>query len=359
MEKIIDVSAVFSIDAEVSQVRPLGNGLINDTYLVVTTSGKGYVLQRINHLIFKDVPLLQDNIAKITAHIRAKLQASGETEIDRKVLDFIPVKDGGKTFFFDGESYWRMSVLIADSVTVETVSEESAYCAGKAFGHFQSMLVDLKEDIGETIPDFHNMELRARQLADAVNADASGRCSDPEIKDLLAEIDQNVEEMCKAERLHREGLLPKRICHCDTKVSNMLFDKQGSVLCVIDLDTVMPSFIFSDVGDFLRTAANKVAEDCPEIDKVAFDMQIFKAFIKGYLESSSVFLTTVEKENLPYAAALFPFMQAVRFLTDYINGDTYYKIAYPEHNLVRTRNQMALFRSVLSQMDQMKAIVSE
>jgi Ser/Thr protein kinase RdoA (MazF antagonist) len=168
-----------------------------------------------------------------------------------------------------------------------------------------------------------------------------------------------MEEMCKAERLHREGILPKRICHCDTKVSNMLFDKDGSVLCVIDLDTLMPSFIFSDVGDFLRTAANYVAEDCPEIDKVGFNMEIFRSFISGYLESAGSFLTEVERENLPYAAALFPFMQAVRFLTDYINGDTYYKIAYPEHNLVRTRNQMALFRSVLSHMDQMQAIVSE
>jgi hypothetical protein len=121
----------------------------------------------------------------------------------------------------------------------------------------------------------------------------------------------------------------------------------------------MPSFIFSDVGDFLRTAANYVAEDCPEIDKVGFNMEIFRSFIKGYLESAASFLTEVERENIPYAAALFPFMQAVRFLTDYINGDTYYKIAYPEHNLVRTRNQMALFRSVLSHMDQMQAIVSE
>ena len=159
--------------------------------------------------------------------------------------------------------------------------------------------------------------------------------------------------MCKAERMHREGVLPKRICHCDTKVNNMMFDKDGSVLCVIDLDTVMPSFIFSDFGDFLRTAANKVAEDCPEIEKVEFDMEIFKAFAKGYIESAAKFLTPVEKENLPYAAALFPFMQAVRFFADYINGDTYYKIQYPEHNLVRTRNQMALFRSVMSHQAEM------
>lgn len=356
MEKI---ARYFDIEGSVTDVRPLGNGLINDTYLVSASEGKKYVLQRINHAIFKDVDLLQRNIAYVTAHIRAKLTAAGETDVDRKVLRLIPLKDSGCTYYTDGESYWRMSAFIEDSVTVETVTPESSYCAGKAFGEFQSMLVDIQEPIGETIPDFHNMELRARQLREAVQADAVGRCSDPEIQQFLSEIELHMEEMCKAERLHREGILPKRICHCDTKVSNMLFDKDGSVLCVIDLDTLMPSFIFSDVGDFLRTAANFVAEDCPEIEKVGFNMDVFKPFIKGYLESAGSFLTEVERENIPYAAALFPFMQAVRFLTDYINGDIYYKIAYPQHNLVRTRNQMALFRSVLSHWDQMKAIVSE
>ena len=137
----------------------------------------------------------------------------------------------------------------------------------------------------------------------------------------------------------------------------MLFDASGDVLCVIDLDTVMPSYVFSDFGDFLRTAANKVAEDDPRIEMVEFDMEIFKAFAKGYVESASVFLTPVERENLPYAAALFPYMQAVRFFADYINGDTYYKIKYADHNLVRTRNQMALFRSVMSNMSQMQEFI--
>lgn len=137
-----------------------------------------------------------------------------------------------------------------------------------------------------------------------------------------------------------------------------MFDKDGSVLCVIDLDTVMPSYVFSDYGDFLRTAANAVAEDDPDIGKVEFDMDIFRAFTKGYIESASAFLTPVEKEHLPYAAALFPFMQAVRFFTDYINGDTYYKTAYPEHNLVRTRNQMALFRSVMARREEMSDFIS-
>ena len=249
--------------------------------------------------------------------------------------------------------------MIADSVTVETVDPSSSYLAGKSFGEFQAMLSDISEDLGETIPDFHNMELRARQLEDAVEADASGRCADAEVQSILKEMRADMDEMCKAERMHREGILPKRVCHCDTKVSNMLFDREGNVLCVIDLDTVMPSFIFSDYGDFMRTAANKVAEDCPDIEKVAFDMEIFRAFTKGYMESASSFLTSVERDNLPYAAALFPFMQAVRFFTDYINGDTYYKIACPEHNLVRTRNQMALFRDVLSHQDEMRSFIDE
>ena len=355
MEKIARIAGHFAIDATVSEVSPIGNGLINDSYRVITESGEGYVLQRINHAIFKDVDLLQYNMECVTAHIRRKLE--GTEDIDRKVLRLIPLRDSVKTYWTDGDSYWRMTALITDSVTVETVTPESSYHAGKAFGDFQAMLSDIEETLGETIPDFHNMELRARQLEEAVAADAAGRCSDPEVQAILGEMRAHMHEMCKAERMHREGILPKRICHCDTKVSNMLFDKEGNVLCVIDLDTVMPSFVFSDFGDFMRTAGNKVAEDCPDIDKVEFDMDIFRAFTRGYLEATRSFLTSVEKENLPYAAALFPFMQAVRFFADYINGDTYYKIAYPEHNLVRTRNQMALFRDVMSRQDEMRGFI--
>ena len=180
----------------------------------------------------------------------------------------------------------------------------------------------------------------------------------PEVRAILDDLLPFEEEMCKAERLYREGKLPKRICHCDTKVNNMLFDAEGNILCVIDLDTVMPSFVFSDFGDFLRTAANPVAEDSPELEKIDFRMDIFKAFARGYIRSAKVFLTPVERENLPYAACLFPYMQAVRFFADYINGDTYYKIKYPEHNLVRTRNQVALFRSAFSKIPEMAAYIT-
>ena len=344
-----EIVLAFDIKGEIKEIKPLGNGLINDTFRVCMDGPDDYVLQRINNAIFQDVELLQHNIDCATAHIRKK---GGMT------LTFIPCKATGKTYWTDGETYWRVAVFIRDAYTFETVNPEYSYYAGKAFGAFEAMLADIPDTLGETIPDFHNMELRARQLHEAVKADKAGRMAEPEVQAILADLLPFEEEMCKAERMYREGILPKRICHCDTKVNNMMFDAKGNILCVIDLDTLMPSFVFSDFGDFLRTAANTVAEDDPAIEKVDFKMDIFEAFAKGYLESAT-FLTPVEKENLPYAACLFPYMQAVRFFADYINGDTYYKIKYPEHNLVRTRNQVALFHAAMNKVPQMAAFINK
>lgn len=354
MEKIV---SAFAFEDKVLGIEPLGSGLINDTFRVRTDGPDDFVLQRINEGIFKDIELLQDNIDRVTGHIRAKLVAAGTPDVERRVLRFIPAKDTGKSYVRDEEGKpWRLSVMIRDSFTYNAVTPEYSLQAGRSFGEFETMLVDLPGKLGETIPDFHNMELRARQLHDAVDADSAGRLSNPEVRAFVDEMFANEENMTMAERLFREGKLPKRICHCDTKVNNMLFDADGKVLCVIDLDTVMPSFVFSDFGDFMRTAGNFVAEDDPDISKVGMNMDIFRAFTDGYLEGAS-FLTAVEKENLPFAVALFPFMQAVRFLTDYINGDTYYRIAYPEHNLVRTRNQMALFHSAMEHIDDMREYI--
>ena len=346
----LEIVKLFAIKGNVKEIKPLGNGLINDTLLVKTDGPDDYVLQKINNAIFQDVELLQHNIDCATAHIRKKGQMT---------LTFIPCKETGKTYWTDGTEYWRVSIFIKNAFTFETVNPEYSYYAGKAFGAFEAMLSDIPDTLGETIPDFHNMELRARQLHEAVKADKAGRMAEPEVKAILEDLLPYEEEMCKAERLYREGKLPKRICHCDTKVNNMLFNDKGEILCVIDLDTLMPSFVFSDFGDFLRTAANTVAEDSPEVDKVDFRMDIFEAFAKGYLESAKVFLTPIEKENLPYAACLFPYMQAVRFFADYINGDTYYKIKYPEHNLVRTRNQVALFHAAMAKVPQMKEFIEK
>lgn len=342
MENLKEIVLKFNVENEINEVKPFGEGLINDTFKVYVNDCETpkYVLQCINNAIFQDVDLLQDNIEKVTNHIRKKLIEKNETDLDRKVLNFIKTKDD-KRFYFDGEKYWRLMVFISDSYTYQAVTPEYSYTAGLAFGEFQSMLSDIEETLGETIPSFHNIELRLSQLREAVENDVVGRVK--EVRYYLDEIEKRAEEMCRGEQLYREGKLPKRICHCDTKVNNMLFDKDGNVLCVIDLDTVMPSFIFSDFGDFLRSAANTGAEDDKDLNNIDFNMEIFEAFTKGYLEGTKSFLLPIEKENLPYAAKLFPYMQTVRFLADYINGDTYYKIQYPEHNLVRTKAQWRLF----------------
>ena len=355
-----DIVSRFATEGTVADIRPLGNGLINDTYKVSTKEADApdYVLQRVNTTVFTDVDMLMDNIAAVTRHIRKKLEAANVTDIDRKVLRFIAA-DGGKLYHREADgTVWRMMVFIPNAKTHEAVTPEYSYFAGNAFGHFEDMLVDIPEKLGEVIPDFHNMEFRMKQLREVIEKNPAGRVGEDAVKQLLDLIGKDAEEMCKAERMGREGKLPKRVCHCDTKVNNMMFDEEGHVLCVIDLDTVMPSFVFSDYGDFLRSAANTTAEDDPDMSHVAFNEEIFKAFTRGYIEGAR-FLTPVETENLPYAVALFPFMQSVRFLWDYLSGDHYWKCKYPQHNLDRARNQMRLYQCVREHDDMMREYIKE
>lgn len=357
MNNLEQILLAFPEVQAVKAIVPLTSGLINQTYKVETESAErpDYILQCINHKVFQNVELLQHNIECVTAHIKSKLEQRGENDIARKVLQFVKTKEG-KTYHFDGQHYWRVCVFIPDSQTLEAVTPESSYLVGLKFGEFEAMLADLPQQLGETIPDFHNMEFRMCQLRDAVATDAAGRLT--KVKELVEAIERDADEMCCAERLYREGKLPKRICHCDTKVSNMLFDKNGEVLCVIDLDTVMPSFVFSDFGDFLRSAANTGKEDDENLDNVRFNFEVFKAFAKGYIESAKGFLTPLEIELLPYAVTLFPYMQAVRFLCDYINGDTYYHTNYAEHNYVRTLAQYKLYQEAKSHSEEMKAYIA-
>ena len=208
------------------------------------------------------------------------------------------------------------------------------------------MLSDLGgEPLDETIPNFHNIEFRISQLREAVADDKAGRLE--RVRPLVDELLDRADEMSLAERLGREGKLTKRITHCDTKVNNILFDEDDNVLCVIDLDTTMPGYVLSDYGDFIRSAANTGAEDDKDLDNVGLDMEIFKAFTRGYLEGAKPFITDIEKELLPFGAKLLTYMQTVRFLTDYLNGDTYYKINYPEHNYDRTMAQKRLLDSLM------------
>jgi len=349
MEQKLKIAGQFDIEGTVSGIAPVGNGLINDTYSVTTaeTNTPDYILQRINHHIFKDVELLQRNIQRVTDHIRAKLEASDESDIDRKALKLVPAKDG-KLYHFDGENYWRMTVMIPRSVTHETMTPTLAEQTGMAFGNFQSQLSDLPEGaLGETIPNFHNIEFRVEGFKESIARDSAGRLKD--VQKLVEEILERAEVMCKAQQLYRAGRLPKRVTHCDTKVNNLLFDEQGKPLCVIDLDTTMPGFVLSDFGDFIRTGANTGAEDDPDLDNVSVNMDIFRAFAKGYVESTASFLTPVERENLPYGAQLLTYMQTVRFLADYLDGDNYYKIKHPEHNWQRSKAQFKLLQSIEAQ----------
>ena len=255
MKKVQQIVSAFDIKGKASAVQPFGNGHINDTFRVITEGDDtpDYVLQRINHHIFRNVDMLMNNIIAVTDHIRKKLEQQGVKDLDRRVLRFLPTREG-KYYHFDGESYWRLMICIADSESFDVVDAKYSHFAGLAFGEFQNMLADIPIKLGETIPNFHNMEFRLEEFREAVRSNRAGRAN--KVSDLIDGIEQRAEAMCEGERLYRAGLLPKRICHCDTKVNNILFDREGRVLCVIDLDTVMPNFIFSDYGDFLRTAAN-------------------------------------------------------------------------------------------------------
>lgn len=358
-EQLMQILDQFQTEGNLVSAEPFGNGHINDTLKVTDDKGEiKYVLQRINHNIFTNVEMLQNNIHIVTSQIRKKLEERGETDIDRKVLNFLPTKDG-KRYYFDGDSYWRVCLFIPNSKSYEEVTPELSYEAGKAFGDFQSMLADLPEGVlGETIPNFHNMEFRLEQFHDAVKANPAGRLE--EVKDLVEEIEKRANAMCIQEDLCRAGKLKKRTNHCDTKVNNIMFDADTQkVLCVIDLDTVMPGFVLSDIGDFIRTGANTGAEDDENLEKVNVNMDIFKAYTRGYMETAKSFLSPTEIQMLPYGGRLLTYMQTVRFLTDYINGDTYYKIHSPKHNLQRTKAQFKLLQSLEEHAAEMDEFMKE
>lgn len=339
------------------EIKPLGAGHINDSFKVKIDE-KEYVLQRINHAIFKNVPELQNNILRVTTHIRKKLEARGETHIERKVLTLIPAKDGKLYYEDEAGNFWRLMDFIKDSKSYDEINPELARRAGLAFGEFQKMLSDIEGGpLYETIPDFHNMEFRLKQFHEALAENKAGRVA--EVQPLIDEIEKRASEMVQSEQLHREGKLPKRTNHCDTKVNNILFDNNDKVLCVVDLDTVMPGYVLSDFGDFIRTGANNGAEDDKNLDNISLNLDIFRAYAEGYLQNAAEFLTPIEIDNLAFGAKLLTYMQTVRFLTDYINGDTYYKIAYPEHNLVRTQAQFKYLQSLEDNFEEMKRIVKE
>lgn len=354
MDKVIEQ---FLPVGSFSKVYPFGGGHINDTFAVEDTAGeKRWILQRINHHVFPRVEVLQQNI-KVVSEVLDKHLVEDPERARKNLVYLNLLSEPEKNYYYDGENYWRMCNFIPRSKSLSEMNPGSARYAGEAFGKFQEMLAEIPEGVlGETIERFHSMPWRLEQLAEVVERDPEGRVA--ECRELLDEIYKRREEMLQQEMLYKEGKLPKRTIHCDTKVDNILFDEDGSVLCVVDWDTVMPGFILSDVGDFIRTAVNTAAEDEVDLDKIDVDMEVYKAFIEGYLSSTKGFLTPLEKSMIAYGGRLMTYMQTVRFLADHLDGDHYFKIHRPNHNLERARAQFRYLQRLEERAKEMEALLS-
>lgn len=353
-----EIAGNFALNETVKEITPLGEGFINDTFVIQTENpAVSYILQRKNSNIFRDVPGMMSNIEKVTAHIRRKVEQRGG-DIRREVMTVIPAKDGKLFFRDENGGYWTVCLFISDTAAYnEADSPETARKGGKGIGRFQSLLSDFDGSLAETIPGFHNMKVRFEQWDKAISDDAAHR-----VKDLAEEIgwiEARREEMLAYRELVDKGMIPERVTHNDTKINNILFDRNGDVLCVIDLDTVMKAPVHNDFGDAIRTYTNTGAEDDTDPDNVSMSIEFFEAYSDGYLSEQARNLTRAELDYLAFSALYITFEQVLRFLMDYINGDTYYKIKYPGHNLVRTRAQYRLLQSMEAQYGQMKEIIEK
>ena len=367
MEKYLAIASKFEIPGTISEIKPLGPGFINDTFIVKTQEGPKFILQRKNHVVFPDVPGMMNNILMVTEHIKAKVAAAGGDPM-REVLTV--TKRASKTltdeekaqpyhdlYYKDADgNFWAVCVFIEGSITYEKADTPAlAFKGGQGIGKFQAQLADFTTPLSETIKGFHNIRWRFQQWEDALAKDAAGR-----VKDLAEEIgwiESRKEEMLAFWSLVENGTIPTRVTHNDTKISNILFDTAGEVLCVIDLDTCMSSTSLNDFGDAIRSYTNTGAEDDRDLSKVSMSLEMFKAYAEGYLSERRGTLCESELEWLAFSARYITFEQVLRFLMDYIDGDKYYKTNAPDHNLVRTHAQYKLLCSMEEQYEAMKEII--
>jgi hypothetical protein len=354
-----EIAGRFGTKGIIGEVRPHGGGHINDSYQLVNKAAgqPDYLLQRVNHYVFKDVDLLMRNMALVTDHIAEKLRREGAEELERRMLRIIPTKNG-KSYFIDPDgNYWRVLNFISDHVAFDSTRDpELAYEGARMFGGFTRMLSDLPaSSLGETIPRFHNLKWRLSNLREGIRDDKAGRLK--LVKEEVRYVESSEKLMTTIQDLGEKGAIPERVTHNDTKINNVLFDRDHRGLCVIDLDTVMPGYVHYDFGDGIRTFTNTGEEDDEELDRITMDLALFEAFASGFLDSTRDILTRTEVETLVYAGLLFPFIMGVRFLTDYLAGDVYYKIKHKEHNLVRARAQFKLAQDGEAKLEKLKEIV--
>ncbi len=363
LNNVTELLEAFTFDGELENVTQLHDGHINNTYRFDFRAENGelnrYLVQELNTYVFKDHEGLMNNVMGVTAHMQKKVAENGG-DAKRECLCVYPAKDG-KPFYIDTEGRcWRCYNFIYDAHSCQCVdSEETFYNAAKAFGRFQQMLADYPiEGLTETIPNFHNTVSRFADFKKAVADNLSGRAE--QVKEEIDFVLAREADCSVLLDLLDAGKLPLRVTHNDTKLNNVMFDNETNEgICVVDLDTVMPGLSLYDFGDSIRFGANTAAEDEKDVSKVSLSLEHFKTYTEGYLSAAGKSLTAEEINQLAFSSKLMTFECGMRFLADFINGDIYFKTAYPEHNLVRCRTQFALVADIEKKMPEMQKIVAD
>lgn len=354
-----EIISQFAVEGIVRDVREYGSGHINATYLVEAEE-KGdtvnYIFQKINTDIFQHVDQLMENVTGVTSYLKKRILEQGG-DPNRETLQVIPLKSG-ESYFRDGKDCYRMYQFITDATSFDAVKRpEDFYESAVAFGNFQFLLADYPaETLHETIPDFHNTGKRFEAFQKMVSEDPLGRASrvQPEIQFLM----ERKKEMTLLTEMQKKGKLPLRVTHNDTKLNNIMIDnKTGKGICIIDLDTVMPGLALYDFGDAIRFGANRAAEDETDLSKVSLDLSLYEMYVKGYLKGCRGSLTEEECRLLPMGAKMMTMECGMRFLTDFLGGDTYFKIHRENHNLDRCRTQLALVADMEREWQQMETVV--
>ena len=362
-EHLRHISQQFRIYGQILHAELCKIGHINETYTATYDQGGvtvRYIHQKINKEVFKKPVEVMENVMRVTEHIQRKLQTNGARQATRRTLTVIPTHDGQPYYVDEDGNYWRTFVFVERVQSFESVqSPEQAFEAGRAFGEFQSLLADLPgERLHETIPDFHNTRKRFAALQAAIKADVADRVkkAGPEIKFAL---DQEpwIGTLLDAQAA---GEIPERITHNDTKFNNVMLDwETGRAICVVDLDTVMPGLVHYDFGDMVRTTTSPTMEDEPDLSKVRLQRPMFEALARGYVEATRDILTPVERSYLAFSGKLISYTIGIRFLTDYLKGDVYFRVHRPDHNLARCRTQFQLVRSIAEQEEELQKFVDQ
>jgi Ser/Thr protein kinase RdoA (MazF antagonist) len=355
------IAAAFTLLGDFASAEPYGSGHINDTFALEMSQGGRrlrYVLQRINHNIFKNPDGLMENVERVCRHTQAKLQAAGAVDASRRALTLVPTKAGRGWHTDPAGNRWRCYVFVEGATGHDIIrNADQAFQAAKAFGAFQALVADLPGGrLVETIPYFHHTPTRFANFQAALAKDAHGRAAQalPEIAFALA----RAHDVGVITDAMAHGDIPERVTHNDTKLNNVLLDNHTQEgICVIDLDTVMPGSALYDFGDLVRTSTSPAAEDETDLSKVTMQLPMFEALLKGYLTTAGGFLTARERELLPFAGKLITFEIGLRFLTDWLEGDVYFKIKHSQQNLDRLRTQFKLVESIEAQLPAMQVLV--